>query len=78
MLMAQTYPPITNALTIDLEDWPRSALGPHVPITKRVVRNTERMLDLLRRYRVKATFFALGKACEKYPALLDMVAAEGA
>ena len=75
--MAHARSSITNALTVDLEDWPRSALGPHAPITARVVRNTERILELLRRYRVKATFFALGKVCEKYPALIEMVAAEG-
>ena len=68
---------ITNALSIDLEDWAQSTLGPDMPITSRVVRNTDRVLTLLARYDLRATFFALGKVCEKFPRLLDTVALAG-
>lgn len=69
--------PITNALTIDLEDWAQSVLGPQTPITTRVLRNTDRMLNLLARYGVRATFFALGKVCERFPSLLPQIASAG-
>ncbi|RME40029.1 MAG: DUF3473 domain-containing protein, partial [Planctomycetota bacterium] len=69
--------PIVNALTIDLEDWPQSVLDPRLPITSCVVENTERILALLRRFDLRATFFALGKVCEKHPQLLPRIAAEG-
>ena len=68
---------ITNALTIDLEDWTQSVLGPQMPITDCVVRNTERMLSLLDRFGVRATFFALGKVCEEFPHLLPAIASAG-
>lgn len=67
---------VTNALTIDLEDWPQAVLGPQMPITDRVCRNTDRMLALLDRFGLKATFFALGKVCERFPHLLPMIASE--
>ena len=69
--------PISNALTIDLEDWAQSVLGPQTPITTRVLRNTDRMLNLLARYGVRATFFALGKVCERFPSLLPQIASAG-
>lgn len=75
--MAKTNHQITNALTIDLEDWPQSVLEPRMPITDRVCRNTERVLTLLEKYGLKATFFALGKVCERFPHLLPTIASEG-
>ena len=68
---------ITNALTVDLEDWPVSVLSPRMPITDCVVRNTERMLTLLDGVGVRGTFFALGKVCEKFPQLLPAIAGAG-
>ena len=68
---------VVNAFTIDLEDWAHGLLGGETPITSRVVGNVERMLALLERHNVKATFFALGKVCEKFPELLPRVAACG-
>ncbi len=68
---------VVNAFTVDLEDWAHGLLGGETPITSRVVSNVERMLALLERHNVKATFFALGKVCEKFPELLPRVAAGG-
>lgn len=75
--MAETNGTIANALTIDLEDWAQSTLGPTMPITARVLKNTDRMLALLDRYGVRATFFALGKVCEAFPHLLPRIASAG-
>ena len=66
-----------NAFTIDLEDWGQAVLDPGLPITQRVVENTERVLDWLRRHGIRATFFVLGKVCERFPDLLPRVAGEG-
>lgn len=68
---------ITNALTVDLEDWPQSVLGSQMPITDCVVRNADRMLALLGRFGIRATFFALGKVCEKFPQLLPTIESAG-
>lgn len=70
-------PTVCNAFTIDLEDWGHGLLGGGTPITRRVVANVERVLELLDRHRVKATFFALGKVCRTHPQLLTAVAAAG-
>ena len=75
--MSSTTKQITNALSIDLEDWGQSALGTDLPITTRVGRNTDRMLALLDRHGVRATFFALGKVCERFPKLLPTIASAG-
>ena len=66
-----------NAMTIDLEDWAQAVLGPDQPITPFVCDNVRRVLDLLDSAGVKATFFALGKVCETYPALLPDIADAG-
>ena len=68
---------VVNAFTVDLEDWAYGLLGGETPITSRVVGNVERMLALLEQHNVKATFFALGKVCKKFPELLPRVAAGG-
>ncbi|MCK0510731.1 XrtA system polysaccharide deacetylase [Aromatoleum buckelii] len=75
---------IVNALTIDVEDYFQvSALAPHFPrsewerIPCRVERNVEVILDLLERHRTRATFFTLGWVAERYPLLVQRIAAGG-
>jgi polysaccharide deacetylase family protein (PEP-CTERM system associated) len=68
---------VLNAMTIDLEDWAQAVLDPGLPITDHVQRNTERVLQFLDRHHVRATFFALGRVCEKYPQLLPAIASAG-
>jgi polysaccharide deacetylase family protein (PEP-CTERM system associated) len=74
--------PITNALTIDVEDYFQvSALAPHFPRSQwetvpcRVEANVERILELLARYDTVATFFTLGWIAERYPGLVRRIAA---
>jgi polysaccharide deacetylase family protein (PEP-CTERM system associated) len=64
---------IVNAFSVDLEDWMQSTIGPDEPITPRVIANLDRMLKLLERHGVRATFFCLGKVCEIYPQLIERV-----
>lgn len=69
--------PVANVLTIDLEDWPISVLGPDHDVTDRVVGNTRRCLQVLRWHDIKATFFVLGRVAERFPELIEEVHAAG-
>ena len=69
--------PVTNALTIDVEDYYMvSAFADVVKFEdwskyeSRVERNTIRILDMLDKYNVKATFFVLGWIAQHYPKLV--------
>jgi len=75
---------ITNALTIDVEDYFQvSAFAPYIARSSwddrecRVERNVGQILELLERRQVKATFFTLGWIAERYPALVRRVVAGG-
>jgi polysaccharide deacetylase family protein (PEP-CTERM system associated) len=65
------------AFTVDVEDWYQSCIDFDAPITERVVRNTERILAILARRNVKATFFVQGRVAETFPHLLQQLVAEG-
>ncbi|MBD3893578.1 XrtA system polysaccharide deacetylase [Hydrogenophaga sp.] len=75
---------ITNALTIDVEDYFQvSAFAPHIDRADwercecRVERNVNRLLDLLAQRSTQATFFTLGWVAERYPALVRRIVADG-
>jgi polysaccharide deacetylase family protein (PEP-CTERM system associated) len=75
---------ILNALTIDVEDYFHvSAFEEHIDRRDwhrwlcRVVPNTHRLLELLRRYQLRATFFVLGWVARHYPQLVRDIHAEG-
>lgn len=74
----------TNALTIDVEDYFQvSAFAPYIDRSDwdsrecRVERNIGRILELLDRHGVKATFFTLGWIAERYPAIVRDIVAGG-
>lgn len=76
--------PITNALTIDVEDYFQvSAFAPHIDRSEwatrecRVERNVHRILQLLDAHNVKATFFTLGWVGERYPGLVRDIVTNG-
>jgi len=73
-----------NALTVDLEDWyhicgtaENSIPSKWVEYENRVIRNTEKVLLLLRAYDTKATFFVLGYIAEREPELIRTIHREG-
>lgn len=66
-----------NAMTIDLEDWAQAVLDPALPVSEHVLANTEHVLRFLDRQGVRATFFALGRVCERFPSLLTDIASAG-
>ena len=77
-------PTITNALTIDVEDYFQvSALAPYIRRDEwdarecRVERNVERILAMLDERDVKATFFTLGWVAERYPQLVRRIVEGG-
>lgn len=77
-------PPITNALTIDVEDYFQvSAFARYIQREDwdarecRVERNVARIMDLLAERDVKATFFTLGWIAQRYPQLVRRIAAAG-
>ena len=72
--------PITNALTIDVEDYFQvSALAPYIPRDQwdsrecRVERNVDRILQMLDERQTRATFFTLGWIAERYPHLVRRI-----
>lgn len=79
-----TTTPITNALTIDVEDYFQvSAFAPHIARAEwntrecRVERNVNRILEMLDKHNTKATFFTLGWIAERYPQLVCDIALQG-
>ena len=75
---------LTNALTIDVEDYFQvSAFAPHIKRSEwntrecRIERNVTRILEMLAHHQTKATFFALGWIAERYPQLIRQIADEG-
>ena len=72
---------MVHALTIDVEDYysvfARDRLDHDGPPTDAVVRNTDRVLRLLRDHDCRATFFVLGEVAETFPDLVRAIAAEG-
>ena len=76
--------PITNALTIDVEDYFQvSAFAPHIARSEwstrecRVERNVNAILEMLSSRDIKATFFTLGWIAERYPQLVRQIVKEG-
>ena len=76
--------PITNALTIDVEDYFQvSAFAPYIARSDwdqrecRVERNVDRILEMLGAHDTKATFFTLGWIAERYPELIRRIVREG-
>jgi polysaccharide deacetylase family protein (PEP-CTERM system associated) len=75
---------IRNILTVDVEDWYHICDIEHIlPSSRwdqcesRVLVNVEKILRLLDRFRVRATFFILGYVAEKTPEVLTMIHGEG-
>ena len=66
-----------NILTVDVEDWQQATLDYNMPISQRAVDNTNRLLDILAEHGAHATFFVQTLVAEKYPHLIQRIAAEG-
>lgn len=77
-------PSLSNALTIDVEDYFQvSAFAPYIRRDEwearecRVERNVQHILGLLAHRQIKATFFTLGWVAERYPQLVRDIVSGG-
>jgi polysaccharide deacetylase family protein (PEP-CTERM system associated) len=75
---------LVNAFTVDVEDYYQvTAFEKHVPRAEwdnypsRVVNNTRRLLYLLDRHQVPATFFVLGWVAQRFPELVREIQRAG-
>lgn len=78
--MGQPKEKITNALTIDFEDWYQGLEIPHTQwngFEDRIVPVGRRLLELFAEARVRATFFVLGRVAERHPEIVREIAAHG-
>src|SRR5437879_3649362 len=73
-----------NAFSVDVEDYFHVSaferkIGRSIwdGFESRVVGNTQRVLDLLARHEVRGTFFVLGWIAERFPGLVQDIAAGG-
>ncbi len=66
-----------SAFTVDVEDWYQSCVDLDAPITERVVRNVDRILNVLDAAGVKGTFFVQGRVAEAFPGMVESLVAEG-
>ncbi|MFQ3621965.1 MAG: XrtA system polysaccharide deacetylase [Acetobacteraceae bacterium] len=73
-----------HALSVDVEDWFQVQAFAGViaradwdRLPRRVVANTDRLLDLFAQHGVSATFFVLGWVAERHPDLVRRIAAGG-
>ena len=71
---------VTNALTIDFEDWYQGLEIPHPEWSRfedRIVPVGRRLLEIFAEAGVRATFFVLGYLAEQHPELVREIAAAG-
>ena len=75
---------ITNALTVDVEDYFHVAAFSNQILYNewdsfelRVEKNTQRLLQLFDEKKIKATFFTLGWVAERNPSLVKEIANQG-
>jgi len=65
---------LVHALSVDVEDWNNAVVlwigGRVVPPTAAVVRNTERMIELIEGHGLRATWFVLGEVAATFPGLV--------
>lgn len=67
-----------NILTVDVEDYYMDTdISTWHNYEDRIVPNTIRILDLLKKYDVKATFFVLGYVAETHPELVSAIYKDG-
>lgn len=73
-----------NILTVDVEDWFHICDIEHIlppsrwdQCESRIMTNLEKLLTLLSRFKVRATFFVLGYVAERTPEIVKMLYLEG-
>jgi len=63
---------LTNILTIDVEDWYMDTdISTWSSYEDRIVKNTQKILEILDERNTKATFFVVGYVAEHFPELIE-------
>jgi polysaccharide deacetylase family protein (PEP-CTERM system associated) len=82
--MNTTAPAIVNAMSVDVEDYFQVSAFDRIvsragwaTYESRVVRNTDRLLEVFDSAGIHATFFVLGWVAERFPALVRQISAMG-
>src|SRR5262249_52434559 len=76
-------PMITNALSVDVEEYYHAAIfrrgtgGTVTNLESRVERSVDRLLDLLDEHCARATFFVLGEGAARHSGMVRSIAARG-
>lgn len=71
---------VTNAFTVDFEDWYQGLEIPHTDWDRfedRIENGSRRLLDLMAGANVRGTFFVLGAVAERHPEWVREIAAAG-
>ena len=83
-MLREDDPPITNVLTVDVEEYYHGVEFAHAlsgdelrRLPSRVVDATERLLDLLDEHAARGTFFTLGIVARRHPRLVRAIVARG-
>jgi len=69
--------PVRHAISVDFEDWYQSTVDASADLSDRFRHSTGKVLEAFDVHGVKATFFILGLAAEKAPALVKEIAQAG-
>ncbi len=64
-------------LSIDVESWEEANIDCHLATNPSLVRQMEKVLELLTKFHSKATFFVLGKVAETFPSLVKSIVSAG-
>lgn len=64
-------------LSVDVESWEEASIDCQIQTNPSLLRQTEKVLELLTKFNSKATFFVLGKVAETFPSLIQSIVSEG-
>jgi peptidoglycan/xylan/chitin deacetylase (PgdA/CDA1 family) len=68
----------TNILTIDVEDWYMDTdISTWSSYEDRIVKSTQKILEILDKSSTKATFFVVGYVAEHFPELIEDIIDKG-
>lgn len=64
-------------LSIDVESWEEANIDYQIPTKPSLVRQVDKVLELLAKHNAKATFFILGKVAQTFPGTVKSIASAG-
>ena len=82
-MIEMSEPRAEHIFTVDLEEWFQGLTSTNSQVDRwhqfesRVETATGRLLDILRTYRIRATFFVLGHVADHHPGLVERVLGDG-